>query len=204
MHDPAATKPKLHRKNLEKQGVFYLEPQLFSYSDRISAKDVDESSEKVFDSIREYLSYGPRGFSLLGGYGWQIPAHVDWLRELLLDSKLVIPTYAKDALLPKERQDLPPHIYFEDEAQVLLTSAEQEEQKNKFKRMFGTCREIAKLALCHQENCETEAEWQYFMKRYIFEPYCEREGMPENKYVIACSIFIPLTLICQFLQGPFV
>jgi hypothetical protein len=138
MHDPATTKPKLHRNTLEKQGIFYLERQLFSCSDWISAKYVDESSEHVFDNIRLYLSYGPVEYFLLGGYGWQIPAQVDWLRELLLDSKLVIPAYAKDTLLPRGRGDLPLHVFFEDEPHALLTSAEQEEQKNKFIKLFGS------------------------------------------------------------------
>ena len=203
-HESAITKPKLDRKNLEKQGIFYLEQQLFSSCDSLSAKYISESSEKIFDSIREYLSYGPRGYSLLGGYGWGIPAHVDWLRELLLDFNFVIPAYAKDALLPKERRELPPQIFFEDEAQVVLTSAEQEEQKNKIIKMFGNCRDISKRARCNQDNCVTEFEWQRFMQRYIFEPYCEQGGVADDKYVMICSTLIPLTFKFQFLQGSFI
>ena len=181
------TKSKLRRKNLEKQGIFYVEQQLFTCSNSVSAKDVDTTSENVFDSIRLDLSYGPRGYSLLGGYGWQIPAAVDWLRELLLDSKLAIPAHAKDALLLEERLESPLHVCFEQEPRKPLTPAEQQHEKSSFMEMFRACRHISHQARRNQEHCVTEIEWQYFMQRHIFEPYYQKGGSTNDEYVFACS-----------------
>jgi hypothetical protein len=171
MLDSFSDKPKLNRTNLEKQGVFYLDEIVFASSDHAAFDKVDKASLGVFTRIRKYLGRSCPGWNY-SNYRWQIPPHVDWLREHLLDCTCLIPKSATDSLLlDEERLAIPEHAVFHDKNSKLLSNLDREEQLDVFRDIFKTCRKISELACQNKQDRVKEGDWQYFMEHYIFKRY---------------------------------
>lgn len=171
MQGSGAAKPKLNRTSLQKEGIFYLEEIAFSSSDHAIFKNLCETSKEVVTSMRTYLGPSCPGWNYANS-SWQIPAHVDWLREVLLDCTGLLPKSATDVLmLPSEREAIPKHAIFHDEGHMLLSATEREKELEFFRDIFKVCREIATVAKLNHQRGVKECDWQFFMEHYIFKRY---------------------------------
>lgn len=160
------TKLTLTRENLEYLGIFILDGAPVD-GETIPESLPDWKPNETLRKARKHIWETDDEWDLQKLCS-QIPNHVCWLRELLLDCDGLVPSWATKELQQHERDELPIAAISEDEDLVNLGLVEQFAAKQKWREIFRECRRAAKKACENVENNVSEDAWQYFMNAYIF------------------------------------
>lgn len=172
-----SAKPNLRRETLESHGIFYIESPLFNTT-RLPIRAGGTDSHPTFVRLFKYLL--KKGINSSGVIGegrpsltfdgqWELPWHVDWLREVLLNVRRSLPGYAAAMFLSnEERSEIPKEVLSDDDDHKFLSGLEKSIREERLRIMLAECRETARQACGNLQNGISEHDWQYFMERWIF------------------------------------
>ena len=100
-----------------RRGIFYLDRQVF-HSKRVELGKLDPKDQELIGRLKQYLQRCCRKDTFRATH-WEIPNHVDWLGEVLLDCRRLIPSYAVSIYLHEEEgNQIPNGAIFEDQWSV--------------------------------------------------------------------------------------
>ena len=142
----------LTRASLEAQGIFYV--------DHAGCKLGDEDFfTKLFERLRRYFECSELPLAAFPEYkqpigpppynGQFLPNQIEWLSELLLDCRRVIPTYAVKILNRTERASKPAHlnaIVFKDEDHAFRSNLERDFVEQQYRELMRQARDVAHKA----------------------------------------------------------
>lgn len=90
-----------------------------------------------------------------------------WLWELLLDCDGLVPSLAQQSLEPSERAEIHAAAMLDDDEFVSPSLAEQFAVKQKWRDIFGECRQAARKACENVANNVPEDAWQCFINAHV-------------------------------------
>ncbi|KAF7191577.1 hypothetical protein HII31_07079 [Pseudocercospora fuligena] len=175
----------LTRASLEAEGIFYVDHAGCKLGDKDFFTKLFERLRTYFDSelpLAAFPEYKqpiePPPYN-----GQFLPNQIEWLSELLLDCRRVIPTYAVKILNRTERASKPAHlnaIVFKDEDHAFRSNLERDFVEQQYRELMREARDVARKAGHLREDKATEHEWQHFMEREIFKRYEDSKASPYN------------------------
>ncbi|KAK3712276.1 hypothetical protein LTR37_009138 [Vermiconidia calcicola] len=170
----SSEKQKLDRQTLEQHGIYYFDNKVTS---GVLPHDASGTLLRLqLHTLGRALKFGT-AFPVVSL--WCISKQVDWLRELLLDCRRLVPSYAaREYLREDEREEIPAEALFEEEVYFDFSELEKRYEQERFRNLFVECRQIARRACQNRVEGGSEHDWQCFMEQNIFKRYREGRRSP--------------------------